>query len=399
MRFGHGNPDALEDELEAFLKLKAVEFRKMQERLAQMDGAEGRISDLLAAANAALEEGDFQIADELLAEAEDTQLASTTLPALERQCRLRFERGHTALLGGEIATAAEHWETAASYFHFIDKNIEAEKRYEYCEYLREHGYRYRSVEALRTAGNSLGGNLLIWSKEDNLQNWCRIMVALGGINLRLAHFDATTDSTTHLARAKYFYETVRENCSETLLTYYYSISGRNLAIIYSDRQFAASEKDYYDNLEISLQLQNTGSHLISKSSHPVEWGISHHNVGWTYTKFFSVQADKSSSMNIIDKAIDHLELSFQVRDPIDMLQYWVASCRSLGEALIDKSMHQTNAQARNSLQRANEILTVAASRISEAEHPNQWAEIQKQLARCSEQRLNIRLPNDPGDVT
>jgi transcriptional regulator with XRE-family HTH domain len=128
MRFGHSNPDALEDELEAFLKAKAAEFREMQERLAQMNGAEGRITDLLVAANAALEEGDFQIADERLAEAEDARLVSTTLPALEEQCSLRFERGHAALLGGEIGIAAQHWETAANYFHFIDQNLEAEKR-------------------------------------------------------------------------------------------------------------------------------------------------------------------------------------------------------------------------------------------------------------------------------
>jgi hypothetical protein len=96
-------------------------------------------------------------------------------------------------------------------------------------------------------------------------------------------------------------------------------------------------------------------------------------------------------MGIIDKAIHHLELSFQVRDStdVDAFQYWVASCRSLGEALIERSMCKTNAQASDDLQRAYEVLRGAESKISEAEHPNQWAEIQKQLARCSKQRLGI----------
>jgi hypothetical protein len=224
------------------------------------------------------------------------------------------------------------------------------------------------------------------------------MTALGGVCFRLSHFDATKKSATHLARAKYFHGAVHENCSEAVLPYYYAISGSNLAIIYSDRTFATSEEEYYANLEISLQLQNSVLNLISKSDRPVDWGISQHNIGWTYTKFFHLQNDKSLSMDIIDKAIDHIELSFQVRDPVNMLQYWVVSCRSLGEALIEKSMYQTNAQTRNSLQRAYEILIGAAARISEAEHPNQWAEIHKQLARCSEQRLRIRPPNDPPEV-
>jgi transcriptional regulator with XRE-family HTH domain len=96
LRFGHSNPDASEDDLEAFLKHKAAEYSDMRERLARMTVAEGQIAGLLAAANGALEEGDFQTADERLAEAENVQFTVTTLPALERQSRLRFERGHAA---------------------------------------------------------------------------------------------------------------------------------------------------------------------------------------------------------------------------------------------------------------------------------------------------------------
>ena len=215
------------------------------------------------------------------------------------------------------------------------------------------------------------------------------MNALGGVSWRLSKFDATEKSATHIARAKSFYGAVRENCSETVLTYYYAISGCNLANIYSDRKVATSQEEYYDNLETSLQLQNSALDLISKSGRPVEWGISQHNIGCSYTKFFELRADKSLSMDTIDKAIYHLELSFQVRDSASTLQYWVASCRSLGEALIARSMYQTNAQACNDLQRSYKILIEAASKISEIEHPNQWAEIQEQLARCSEQRLRM----------
>jgi transcriptional regulator with XRE-family HTH domain len=398
LRFGHSNPDASQDELEAFLKEKAIELRENQERLAPIIGAESRINDLRAAASTALEEGDFQIADKRLAEAEDAQLTSTTLPSLERQCRLRFERGHAALLGGEIAIAARHWEAAANYFHFLDQGVEAERRYEYCTYLREHGYRYRSVDALRTAGNALKINLPIWSKEDNLQNWCKAMNALGVVSWRLSQFDAAEKSAAHIDRATYFYEAVRENCSETVLPYYYAASSGTLAKIYSEREFATSDEEYYGNFEICLQLQNSALNSVSKSGRPVDWGILQHNIGHSYTKFAELQTDKHLLMDIIDRAIDHLELSFQVRDPDNMLQYWVASCRSLGEALIEKSLYQTNAEAHDSLQKAFEILIGAAARISEAEHPNQWAEIQEQLARCSEQRLRIHPPKDPPEV-
>jgi transcriptional regulator with XRE-family HTH domain len=203
LRFGHQNPDALEGDLETFLKEKATEFRKMQERLADITAAEGRIADLLAAANAALEEGDFQTADGHLAKAEEAQLASTTLPALERQYRLRLERGFAALLSGEIGTAAQHYERAVNYFHFVDQEIEAERRYEYCTQLREYGYRYRSAEALDTAGNALERNLSVWTREGNLENWCRAMTALGDVSWRLSQFDAKEKFAAHIIKAKY----------------------------------------------------------------------------------------------------------------------------------------------------------------------------------------------------
>jgi len=51
-------------------------------------------------------------------------------------------------------------------------------------------------------------------------------------------------------------------------------------------------------------------------------------------------------------AIDHLQRSFEVRDPIDTLQYWIASRRSLGEALVEKSLCQPADEAARSQQQA-----------------------------------------------
>jgi hypothetical protein len=212
------------------------------------------------------------------------------------------------------------------------------------------------------------------------------MIALGGVNLRLAHFDAPDKFALHIATAKSFYEAVRENCSERVLPYYHAKAGSNLANIYSDRDFADSERAYRSNLETSIGLQKSALDSISKSDDPIGWGILQHNLGLSYTNFFQVQSDKSQSMGLIERAIHHLDLSFEVRDSTSVLQYWVASCRSLGEALIESSMYQPNTQAAICLERADTILREAASRISESEHPHQWAEVQHQLARCLEQR-------------
>ncbi len=164
LRFGHGNPKALEGDLVAFLNEQAVGFAAMQKRLAAMDAAGSAVAELIADASAALEGGNFRGADAKLAEAEGAQLTSTTLPALEGQHRLRFERGNAALLAGDVGPAAAHWEAAANYFHFFDAEAEATRRYEYSVLLREHAYRYKNAEALYAAEAALRKNLELWTR-------------------------------------------------------------------------------------------------------------------------------------------------------------------------------------------------------------------------------------------
>lgn len=386
LRFGHGNPQAQEDELEAFLKEKAAEFVQMQSHLAQITQTEGRIAQFLDAANRALEDGDFQLADARLAEAEDDQLQSMTLAALDRQSDLRFARGHAALLAGDIDIAAAHWEAAANSFHFLDTTVEAEKRYAACDDLRAYGYRYRSVPALQAAKDGLQRNLKIWTKSQSLHNWCRATNALGGASWRLSQFDVPDRFLVHATSARVAYEAVRETCSETILPYYYALSGGNLASLYADRALSNSDEEFRDSLALGLEIQQSALNALSQTDRPVEWGIFQHNIGNAYTQFFKLHADKLVAVHLVDSAIDHLQRSFEVRDPVDMLQYWIASRRSLGEALIEKSLCQPTDEAVRSLQQARELLTEATFKISRTEHPHQWAELHNQLSRCSLQR-------------
>jgi hypothetical protein len=61
--------------------------------------------------------------------------------------------------------------------------------------------------------------------------------------------------------------------------------------------------------------------------------------------------------------------SFQVRDPENSIQYWVASCRSLGEALLNMSTYTIAKNADDYIRRASEVLNGAAAKISASVHP------------------------------
>jgi transcriptional regulator with XRE-family HTH domain len=382
--FGHDNPDALEDELEAFLKAKAAEFREMRERLEKMAETEGRISELLKAANAALGEGDFGTADDLLKEAEAVQLQSNTFAALEKQAKLRIERGNAALMGGDVATAADHFERSSRYFSGVDVTLEAGNRHECATLLRYYGYRYRSHEALYMARSALQQNLGVWQKEIHTEKWCQTKNALGGVGVRLAQFDIPENAMSHLATAKGHYEDVRALCSVESLPQIFATASLDLANVYSDRRLASSDTEYERNLQFALSLQLSALRFFSKSNDPTAWGILQHNLGCSYIDLSNTRTDESKSKGDIENAIHHLELSFEVRDPENSLQYWVASCRSLGEALLNMSTYSITKDAADYVRRASEVLNGAAAKISSSEHPNQWAEIQTQLARCGE---------------
>jgi transcriptional regulator with XRE-family HTH domain len=382
--FGADMPEATEGELEVFLITKAQEFLQMRQRLEKLAAAEGRISELVNAANAALGEGDFETADSLLEEAEAVQMQSSTIPALRKQVELRIERGNAALVNGEVAVAAAHFEQSSRYFSGIEPQLEAQNRHECATQLRYYGYRYKNAEALYEAKAALQKNLDIWGEDEHTEQWCRTKNALGTTSWRLSQFDVPDHAKQHLTDAKQHYEGVRARCSDEILPKAFATAGLDLANVYSDRTTATSGDDYESNLQKALSLQLSALRVFSKAEHPRAWGIVQHNLGCAYIALAKVRSKEAQSIRDIESAIRHAELSFEVRNPEDSLQYWIASCRTLGEALLDLSTHSGIESPDQYARRADEILRGAVGRISASEHPHQWAEIEEQLARCRE---------------
>jgi hypothetical protein len=227
-------------------------------------------------------------------------------------------------------------------------------------------------------------NLGIWNRDVHAEKWCQTKNALGGVSWRLSQFDVRENTMSHLADAHGHYEDVRARCSEEFLPKTFATAGLDLANLYSDRQMAKSDSDYETNLQKSLSLQLSALRSFSKAEHA--WGIVQHNLGCTYIDLSNIRSDEVNSVDDIENAIRHVELSFEVRNPQESLQYWLASCRTLGEALLNLSTYSITKDAAQYAGRAEEILRGATARISASEHPHQWAGLQKQLQRCGQPR-------------
>jgi hypothetical protein len=179
---------------------------------------------------------------------------------------------------------------------------------------------------------------------------------------------------------------VHKRCSETVEPYFFARALGSLANVYSEKLPSTSRSQYRKHLELSTEYNKSALKLTSKSEGPQEWGILQHNLGRIYGDLAMLRRDKVLAVRDAESAIHYAELSFEVRNPSDSLQYWVASCRTLGEALLNRYVLGKRPAEEKYLLRARTILTEAASKISADEHPLQWDQIQAQLARCNNAR-------------
>lgn len=128
LRFGHTSPDDPDATLIDFLKSKAREYHELKARMDALLDSEAQFSNLTGAAQAALEEGKFDEAEDTLRIAEESYQEERTLKAIRAQARIRIFRGDASLLAGDRDEGWAHYETAAQYFHSFDLDEEAKCR-------------------------------------------------------------------------------------------------------------------------------------------------------------------------------------------------------------------------------------------------------------------------------
>ncbi len=129
LRFQKTDPETSETDVKAFLEAKAVDYYEMRQRLAELSETDEKLSQFVLQATTAIDQGDFSAADDCLEQAEILQFESNTKGALKRQADFRLERGNTALLRGDVDSAALHFEKAAGLFSGVSRDEEALTRH------------------------------------------------------------------------------------------------------------------------------------------------------------------------------------------------------------------------------------------------------------------------------
>ena len=144
-------------------------------------------------------------------------------------------------------------------------------------------------------------------------------------------------------------------------------------------------KSMAQNVQTSIEMQLQAVATLSREDNPRDWGIFHHNIGLSYISLAHILANTAAKLVALDNSVAHQHKAFEVRNPdiTEEFQYWVASSRSLAEALIDKGIVGAGDEGRHHMSCARAVLEQTLARVDQGEHPHQWAELQDQLARLT----------------
>ena len=174
--FGHENIPA--DQWATKLNESAERLRELEARLSETGNDEPEIAALLQQAKAAIDDGNFDEADNLLGQAEDRDLEEGQR-RIERSARSREQRGDLAHAAGRFLDAAEHYAAAAERIKPLDPLDWARLKYNQGIALHERGQYDPEPETLKNAINAYREALEERTRERVPLRWAMTQMNLG----------------------------------------------------------------------------------------------------------------------------------------------------------------------------------------------------------------------------
>ena len=282
-------PEASTTNLHTFLAEKAQEWRELRTKLGALKHEKRNLSNQLAAAEEAIEQGRFEEADQILTGAEELQ-NERVLAEARLLSQLRFTKAQAALLQNDIDRAFTHFKSSINFLLSFDRFEAAELRRDAYLILYRHSLKVKGPSQHYTE-NLIRKNLAFYKQEKADEKWALSLSNLGA-----------------------------------------ALQARG-SVTYGDDGFALfsqSEKAYRDSLAI-----------YGKRSHPDDWARVQNNLGLVLHE----QADRFPSTRreaLFGDAIDAFTKSLEIRtESADKLN-WAQTKNNRAAAIVDRVKHFSN---------------------------------------------------------
>ncbi len=433
LRFGHDNPDAPAAELSAYLKQKATDFKELEKRLKQLTQQDERLSNIAAAIAAAMEAGDFDKADDLLADAEDIQLEHKTLVEVRKQAKLRTERAQIALFKGDADKAAKFFTQAANFFSPFDTDEDVQALRVASSALYEHGLRYgrtglsRAIDLKRAeiahdhastdplkvaaAQNELavflqnqatrvGGKegeklfeqatisykkaLTIYAKFADLFEW-----AMTQNNLGTAYSDESTQlagklKVNLLAKAITAYQESLAVLNNTSRPEEWAMTQNNLAIAFANQAEEVDGKLRVELIDKAINAFQSTLPIHTKNEHPVSWARTKNNLGNSFSYHSKQAAETKEVIKLLQQAIMAYKEALTIFTKVDYPVNWAMILHNLANTLFEQAKHVKSRAGKGLLEQAMVAFQEALTVRTKVDQPMKWAMTQECLGLAFE---------------
>ena len=373
--FGLDNRDASPREITNFLRDKARELNALRDRFSSFITADERIKTMLYRAGSALDDGDFDEADRILAEAEELQQSDRTLEEVHRQVELRTFRADAALVRDDVRAAAEHFAVAVEYLMPFDTDEGARLRYESANRLVEYSGRGRvGGEASELAIELHRENLSYWTYEEYPTDWATTHNSIG---VALSHSGARHNNTLlHDAVAAYrkaLTVFIRADHSAQ-----WADTQNNLGNVLASQGEQTHGEEGDRLLEAATIAFQSALEVYNYEAYPVEWARTQMNLGTVLWRQAERQG-REDGLKTFDAATEAFQASLAVFSRDAQPVEWARTQNNLGAVLWRRALGRDGKERTDLLAAAVDALQLALTVFSRERDPVEWAGTQNNL--------------------
>ena len=396
------NPGYAVHEHERIMKERVAEVRANMERAhqAEVDALRAQIAalkepewdkDTIEAVQAALNTNQFDRAEELMARMEESHLAAASIPATQKQVRIRQLRAAIALVNGDARTASEHLEVAAGIIAPLDPEGAPGFRNAAAMHLQDYGERVGGgaiVEAIRLYRI----NLEQLNRETHPEEWAETQHNLG--NALLLQGMRAEGALQLLAEAIEAFRAALQVCTREACPGDWAETQISLGaalMVFGEHGGGEEGADY---LAEAVRVLRAAAQVRSREADPNSWAKIQNNLGAALSQQ-GIWRGGEKGIRLLGEAVEVfrglLEVCTREADPLA----WAETQANLSCSLAQQGTLMTDGNALAHLNEAVETGRAAAQVYTQEEHPLDWARAHGNIGAILNKQSH-RLEGDAG---
>ena len=346
---------------------------------------ERALPDLKAAAKDAIDRGDLEEVETLLARVQEVEL--------EEAAKSAELRADNALLRGRVEQAYTLLSVAADSFLPVNPSEPGRRRWTYANRLCAHGRRFGGLGLLKCVKMSKGA-LQDLDEEKNQSDWWAAQVMLGNALRIQGRRTAGPSGADLLGEAVAAYRAALRVRTEADHPVDWAKTTQNLAAAITEQGFRTAGEAGTALLAEAEAAYRDALRVLTEADHPVNWAMTIHNLGNALLQRGSRTAGEASDA-LLAAAVtayrDALRVFTEADDPVG----WALTTQNLACELKKQGIRTSGQVGTKLMAEAVAVYRDALRVRTEADHPVDWAVTKNNMAETERDRADHAACTNP----